>query len=118
MTCEGSRTRGTGSSNPSPSSGESRANLTSPDQDGGRSASQEGKGDIEFSVPIWSDMIGLDVGSGQWADSQLSNNLPWEGGPHRLWSLWDMIRIALLKYIQLGAQVQNADKIFENLTKL
>jgi hypothetical protein len=33
-------------------------------------------------------------------------------------SLWDMIRIALLKYIQLGARVQNADKIFETLQKL
>jgi alpha-D-ribose 1-methylphosphonate 5-triphosphate synthase subunit PhnG len=50
-------------------------------------------------------MIGSEAGRGQ--------SLPWERHPHRLWSLWDMIKIDAVAYINLGERLADANVTFE-----
>src|ERR1700730_11687394 len=41
----------------------------------------------------------------------LSESALWEPDPHRLWSLWDMLRVFADKYIQVGEQIGDAKVI-------
>ena len=38
---------------------------------------------------------------------------PWEREPHRLWSLWDMIKVSARNYIELGEWIADARVTFE-----
>jgi hypothetical protein len=44
----------------------------------------------------------------QEAECRLSSELPWERSPDRLWSLWEMIKVALAEYLNIGMHIQNS----------
>jgi hypothetical protein len=60
-------------------------------------------------------MINRVAGLGQGTDRQPCGALPWSDGPHRLWSLWDMIQAIGVELFRLSEQLRSLD---DNLAQL
>jgi hypothetical protein len=58
-------------------------------------------------------MMDLTAGWEPEADPELSDRLPWERDPHRLWSLWEMLEVFAIHYIEIGRLVGRAELTFD-----
>src|ERR1700740_1578464 len=58
-------------------------------------------------------MIALIARSAKEADGRPSDSLLWEHDPHRLWSLWEMLEVFAVHYIELGRLIERAAVVFQ-----